>query len=135
MEVKLIEGRYLACWYGRENFQTTNRIVFEIFNIETQDILKSVETSFCCYRNMIYLPGKLIIFTSENGYEVLDFTTRKKENTIALRNLNQCGLKFIEKFKPIDLGRNIFYKYGKEDFYENILKALKYVGYFLNFIL
>lgn len=102
LEVKLIEGRFLACWYGRENFRITNRIVFEIYNIESEDILKSVETCYCCYRNMISLDEKLIIFTSENDFEVLDFKTRKKENTIVLRDLNQCSLKFIEKFKSTD---------------------------------
>ena len=99
-------------------------------NIETL-MMNGIDDSeyFLCCLSTSYSQGKNTLF--EYNYAVAQ---GKRIIYVTFENFKGVEER-KEKFKPIDLGRNIFYKYGKEDFYENILKALKYVGYFLNFIL
>ena len=98
-------------------------------NIETV-MMKGIEDSeyFLCCLSTSYSQGKNTLF--EYNYAV---AKGKRIIYVTFENFKGDEER-KEKFKPIDMGRNIFYKYGKEDCYENIIKALKYVSYFANFI-
>ena len=98
-------------------------------NIEAV-MMKGIEDSeyFLCCLSTSYSQGKNTLF--EYNYAV---AKGKRIIYVTFENFKGDEER-KEKFKPIDMGRNIFYKYGKEDCYENIIKALKYVSYFANFI-
>ena len=98
-------------------------------NIEAV-MMKGIEDSeyFLCCLSTSYSQGKNTLF--EYNYAV---AKGKRIIYVTFENFKGDEER-KEKFKPIDMGRNIFYKYGKEDCYENILKALKYVSNFANFI-
>jgi hypothetical protein len=82
---------------------------------------------FLCCLSTSYSQGKNTLF--EYNYAVAQ---GKKIIFVTFENFNGDEER-KEKFKPIDMGRNIFYKYGKDDCFEKILKALNFVSYLLIF--
>ena len=112
---KFLKNEKYILWIDKE------QVIYGDLEKVMQKGIDDSEYFLCCFSTS-YSQGKNTLY--EYNYAVA-----QGKNIIFVTFENFKGdEERKEKFKPIDMGRNIFYKYGKNDCFENILKALKFVS-------